>query len=729
MTDYADLDISLTPGDDASKKYRVKLTAHMLGNDAPQSFEGFVTIDHEALGKMEVTADYGQQLTDSLFEQPVRDFFEKARAIAQNSDIPLRLRISIGLGADILHNLQWERLRDPDPENPAFLCQDQQILFSRYLDSDDWRDTKMRPQEDLRALIVVANPKPTDEKPLDKVNVQGEIVRARKGLGTLPSKALYHLPEGTEDSDHVGLPTFDNLVRQLRTGYDILYLACHGEQTKEDGPVIYLEKDDGSIDPITLGEEKKLGGDRRPGLLTQLHQLRVLPRLVVLASCQSAGSGEQWADQGRPTLLALGPQLIKAGVPAVLAMQGNVYMSTVEQFMLEFFTVLCTTGHGQIDRAVADARAKINACEDWWSPTLFMRLKSGCIGWYRPHFADTQGEFETEDGLINEISNSRCVPIIGPGLIRFLMGSPRELALQWAIDGKPHPYPLDRHQRDNLPLVASYLATMQSSDSYVGDQLRNFLQKEVQQLYGYNLSDVPKNTSLGELIRIVGKAIRQSDEYDAYRVLACMPSEIYITTTPDDLLYDALIEAKRKPQRAIFEWNPFIEQVEKNSEFSKPAKERTYKPSKEEPLIYHLFGHIDQPMSLVITEDNYFEYLLAIGRDGKSTADTVKIPPDVSSCWTTKALLFLGFQIDDWVFRVLLHSIRANQGGKYLRRPSLAVPVSPEEDSWEDVESARAFLEHYLHQFTGNPINVFWGSTQDLLNRLWDQRTRWQFQG
>ena len=45
------------------------------------------------------------------------------------------------------------------------------------------------------------------------------------------------------------------------------------------------------------------------------------PRLVMLVSCQSVGRGVEATDDS--VLAGLGPRLAEAGVPAVVAMQGN----------------------------------------------------------------------------------------------------------------------------------------------------------------------------------------------------------------------------------------------------------------------------------------------------------------------------------------------------------------------------------------------------------------------
>ena len=73
-------------------------------------------------------------------------------------------------------------------------------------------------------------------------------------------------------------------------------------------------------------------------------------------------------DEG--VLAALGPRLAQAGIPAVIAMQGNVTMRTVGTFMPVFFRELQVDG--RIDRAVAVARGAVRDWDDWWMPVLFI---------------------------------------------------------------------------------------------------------------------------------------------------------------------------------------------------------------------------------------------------------------------------------------------------------------------------------------------------------------------
>jgi hypothetical protein len=140
-----------------------------------------------------------------------------------------------------------------------------------------------------------------------------------------------------------------------------------------------------------------------------------------------------------------------------------------------------------------------------------------------------------------------------------------------------------------------------------------------------------------------------------------------------------------------------------------------YTPSASRPLVYHLFGHLSVPDSLVLTEDNYFDYLIGVSRKGKENP----IPTYVRAALARSALLFVGFKIDDWDFRVFFRSLRSQPSG-FLRKKikHVAVQIDPEADRFLDPERARRYLQKY---FVGADIYVYWGSTEDFPGEL---RTR-----
>jgi hypothetical protein len=187
----------------------------------------------------------------------VRAAFAQARSGAASLDAPLRLRLFVGPSAPELHNLRWETLRDPEDGAPLLLGE--QLLFSRYLSSGDWRPVKLRPKGDLRALVAVANPSDLAKYKLAPVDVAGELERAKAGLGDIPVAVLG--AAGTP-----GQVTLGNLAAQLRDGYDVLYLACHGALVRGE-PRIWLEDEAGATAVISGAE-----------LVARLQELAERPR-------------------------------------------------------------------------------------------------------------------------------------------------------------------------------------------------------------------------------------------------------------------------------------------------------------------------------------------------------------------------------------------------------------------------------------------------------------------
>jgi hypothetical protein len=692
MSGYADLEIGLhkhngsgyaidfryiQPESDAD----IRLSQQGNLPQAEFNFSELITLAYDPVR-------YGEALTSQLFaDESVKSSFAQVITSAQSLNSPLRIRLLIGASAPELHTLLWETLLNPQDGSP--LCPNQNILFSRYLSSLDWRPVRLRPKEELKALVVVSNPSNLSNYGLDPVDVNGETNRALTGLADIQTLTL-------PDQSGSLKATIDNIIKLLQNeSVDILYLVCHGVFAKEEA-WIWLEDQEGKAARISGTE-----------LVTRMKELPNRPRLVVLASCQSAGKEISAASTEFPVraagpLAALGPRLAEAGIPAVIAMQGNISMQTITEFMPVFFKEL--QQDGQIDRAMASARGIVRDRPDYWLPALFMRLKSGRV-WYVPGFSDDRQGFEKWPALMKRITKGQCTPIIGPGLNEPLLGSLREIARRWA---ERYHYPLAPHERESLPQVAQYLAINQDS-SFPLDELEEYLKQEIRTQF---CDDLPpelqtKSSSLTKMIDAIGSKRWAEKPSDPHRVLAQLPLSIYITTNVDNLLVLALKEAGRDPQVMICPWNEYIEQYETIYD-----REPDYHPTVDRPLVYHLFGRMDEQDSIVLTEDNYFKFLIGV------TGNKDLIPSAVRRALADTALLFLGFQMDEWNFRVLFHGILSQQGGSRRDRYShIAAQIEPEEGRILEPERARKYLESYY--FNDAYISIFWGSAEDFVNELW----------
>ena len=682
MVAYADLEIGLYRRD--ADNFRIELRFSMPNSDAEvrMSRDQPLMAHFNAKKLKELEADdeaYGLLLGRSLLgDSRMKEAFSNALSNAQSKEAPLRVRLFLSPSAPSLHSLRWETLRDPS--DGSSLMTSEHILFSRYLSSSDWSPVQLRPKTDIRALVAIANPSDLDEYRLTPIDVKSELSTVQQNMAGIPITAL---ASG-------GKATLFNLTDNLREGFDILYLICHGS-FKATEPWLWLEDESGKSHRVEGTE-----------IVARIRELPRRPQLVVLASCQSSGEGATAESGDANVQAAIGPLLAEAGIPAILAMQGNITQETVSQFMSKFFQELFRDG--QIDRAVAVARGRVRDRIDWWVPVLFMRFRSGRI-WYAPGFAEERRGLEKWPALISNIKAKRCTPILGPGVNEHLLGSRREIAHSWA---DTYHFPMAPHYCEDLPQVAQYLSVNQQP-MFPRTQLMEHLRQEMWRRYGNIFPETLRDASLDELITAFGKEWCLNHEDDPHCILAELPLPLYLTVNPGNLLREALIWAGKGPHVELCRWNEDLAQIP--SIFD---TDRSYRPDENNPLIYHLFGRLDEVDSLVLTEDDYFDYLIGV------TSNKDLVPTYVRRALSDTALLFVGFQLDDWNFRILFRSIMAQEGRSRRRRYAhVAVQIDPEEDRILSPDRAREYLEEY---FQGADIHIYWGSTSDFLTelkRLW----------
>lgn len=657
--------------------------------------QGVASLDLTRLRQLAANpAEYGKALSAALFaDAALADAFNAARTGAEALDAPLRIRLLVGPSAPELHALNWETLLDP--RDGSRLAANARLPFSRYLSSPDWRPVVLRSRSQMSALVVVADPSDLSTYKLPPLDAAAELASARAALSTMRVAAL---PDETPNS-HATLDQIVNYLQQHTC--DILYLACHGAWTQGD-TWLWLENAAGQT-ALVSGRE----------LTDRLRSLNRRPILVVLASCHSAEA------EAAASLAALGPRLVDAGIPAVLAMQSKISLPTLDTMMPLFFSEL--QRHGQIDQALAFARGSVSDRLDFWVPLLFTRLEDGCI-WLQPGFRGEHGErveFKKWPSLLQDIQDGRCTPILGPGLYEPLLGTPQQIASRWAEE---HGYPMAPYERESLPEVAQYL-TVTVGPAFPYRNLADVLREELRRRYGDQLPPEfqREGVSLDALISKAGLLQRDHEAFDPYAMLASLPLPIYLTATPDNLLFNALREApttggaKKDPQSVLCRWNEYTETLRNiyNTEAS-------YYPQPDRPLVYYFFGRLGEIDSIVLTEDDYFDFLIGV------TYNQQQLPSDLRRALTDTSLLFLGHQMNDWSFRVLLRYIRSLQGGRRRERDErvhVAVQIEPEAGRIQDPSGAYNYLKEYFYKTA--EISVYWGSAQDFLRELkerWDSR-------
>jgi CHAT domain-containing protein len=694
--EYASLEIGLFRSE--ASGYSVELR-YIDSYEEDRSNRGTARFDFEELRKLSMDAQlYGQKLSEYLFaDASVLEMFSTSCGIVLGRpNDKLRLRLFIDKSAPELHGLRWETLTDPrsDFKNSRLLDHGR-ILFSRYLRSAEPHGGTT-PKHELRALVVIANPHPHPEKPvLAPIDVEKELASAKRGLQRLYADKL------VSDAAAPGTVTLKNLIEKLRAGFDIVYLVCHGNMLKDPNgnpvPYLWIEDDDGTAAPLK-GED----------LVDRLRKLSISPRLIVLASCESAGQGV--VEDAGGALTALGPRLIQAGVSAVVAMQGKVAMSTAQPFMERFFQQL--QAQGQIEEAMAVARGDVKDQIDWWMPVLFSRLRGGYF-WYQPGFRTVANEAEFDwDTFLWRLHEGHCTPVIGFGLLESLLGSTREIARNWA---NTYGFSLEPHNREDLPQVAQYIKIDRQEPRFPYDNLGKYLQEQLRERYG---NDFPRNPAtapeerLDELLTQVIIKRAEQDPDEPHQILARLPFEVYLSTNPNNALAAFLERENKKPTLLLCPWNRYVEKMRVTYE---------KRPTVTEPLVYYLFGQLSKPPSLVLTEDDYFDYLVG------TASNKTLIPDAVVGKQSQSQLLFLGFQTDAWNFRVLLRSIQKQRLRQDLDDENdwsykhIAVQLDPEEERLINPIRAQKWLEKFFGA-PANKIGIYKGTSEDFLKEL---RVQW----
>ncbi len=661
---YAELEIGLHR--DQAGGYRVALRFTDPESDGVVApVEGPAGIDRDELLALESRPrEYGETLTRGLFQDAeILGFYRQAKTSTETAGRFLRLCLIVHPSAPELHAVRWELLRDPD--SGAQVATSEKTPFSRFMTQRDWRHVRPRPRAELTALVAVAAPSDVERFQLAAVDREGEIDRARRGLAAIQ-------PNGPEILAGV---TLDRLADRLRKGADVVYLVCHGAFSRRDAQaLLYLEKADGTAAPTPAAE-----------LAERVAELERPPRLMVLASCDSGKAEAAGAAQA-----ALAPLLADAGVAAIVAMQGQISTRTIEEAMPVFFAQLLEDG--QIDRALAIARGRVRDRPDSWMPALYTRLRGGRL-WSDAGFG---GDDEVKwRNLCRHVRGGKFIPVLGPGLAEKVCLTAFQTAQRLA---ESHGFPFG-DQRGDLPRVLQYLSVQQKGTGVL-PELQDQLRRQVLELHGDSLPEELRVASLPRLMDAAGE-LRRRDPDEPHRMLAELPASIYVTANQDNLLYRALQAGEdREPRRLVCRW--------RDSPPKAPALDQ--EPSERRPAVYHVLGFFGDPDSLVLTEDDYFDYLIA------ATANRL-MPGVVERSLVDRSLLLLGFRLTDWSFRVLFRLIMSLPGRERLAAyPHVAVQIDPAQTDLADPAGARRYLERY---FGAAPsIDVYWGSVEDFLEQL-----------
>ena len=294
-----------------------------------------------------------------------------------------------------------------------------------------------------------------------------------------------------------------------------------------------------------------------------------------------------------------------------------------------------------------------------------------------------EGTFRDEHWgtLLDQMRQGKCVPFLGagasggrlpcptaksPGRLRRL--DPAAIAQRWAIE-----YHYPGGDTSNLARVSQWVALQ------CGDW------------------EKPKALMADIMRGAIAPKFRQRTELHA--VLARLPLTVFVTTNYESYMEQALQEHGKQPQQVLCRWR---DDLHLPPEWTLPGE---YEPTEQQPLVFHLHGHADVSSSIVLTENDYLDFLVNL------KYLTGLLPPIVQEAFITKSLLFLGYGLGDVNVQVVL---RANEK---MRLKGLNVSVQRRPRDRTEARRTRS-QQHWEKHMDQKGILVAWEKCEEFAKEL-----------
>jgi hypothetical protein len=197
--------------------------------------------------------------------------------------------------------------------------------------------------------------------------------------------------------------------------------------------------------------------------------------------------------------------------------------------------------------------------------------------------------------IVAKIVEKDCVLLLGPGLATDKQGGPLQCGL---------------------------------IDYFKANQLE--IEEDMDNLYSCKKAQV-KTRAYGYLKEYYRNHCEPSE---LHRQLARVPCHLYVSINPDLLMKQAL-----EYYGVEHEFKCYVK--------GHPAEE-VADPTPETPLLYNLFGSIDNQQSVILTHDDLIQYMFSIIKE-------FKLPQNLRNAMeSSHYFIFLGFDFEKWYLRLLL---------------------------------------------------------------------------
>ncbi len=269
---------------------------------------------------------------------------------------------------------------------------------------------------------------------------------------------------------------------------------------------------------------------------------------------------------------------------------------------------------------------------------------------------------QLDELLLDYIYEKNCIPFIGPDAYKSWLKE--DIATKWIDE---YAYPLEKSHP--LAKIAQYMSIVNPDRNFPEKALSKYLR----------LQKIPDFST-------------KENQYSPYSVLAELDLPIYITTNYDHCMEEALRSRGKEPVSDFCRWNEnlakYTEEAGIKNAFDPSLN---YTPTPARPLVYHLNGDMDVPRSMVLTEVDYFDFLINMHKMTESKA----LPSVIRTGLTMSRLLFIGYDLEDITFRVIFHGVLNFFNTRYNEELHISLQLKREVNKKKNIQVYNDYLKKY----------------------------------
>jgi hypothetical protein len=228
------------------------------------------------------------------------------------------------------------------------------------------------------------------------------------------------------------------------------------------------------------------------------------------------------------------------------------------------------------------------------------------------------------------VANGKCILFLGAGV-----HCPPPDKLPYTFNGTPYRYP----EYERPPLGSKLAEELARESEYI---------KEFPQADSYDLQRIAWHYEISKDRNLLVQKLRREVELNkkpspVLRALAELNFPLVCTTNYDRLLEVAFFAAGKVPDVSVY-----------SKKREPPTDYRQADLDPQQPFIFKIHGDIARPESIVITDEDYIDFILRMG----DVSLWNPVPPTVQYHFRKSPTLFIGYSLLDYNLRLLFKTLR-----------------------------------------------------------------------